>query len=418
MKKGLGGLSLIIISILLVSFVSAGVFSDTWNKITGKIIGSPSNAATCTETDNGDKPYIPGIVFYSKYPSTKNYTDVCTSKNKKVTEYSCDNKREPLVITKIYDCPNGCLNGACLTKKEISKCGIINESGNYYLSKNLLPSNERACISIVNSNVNFDLNGKSITKPANSSTWYGVLVEDFNLRNITIKNGAILGKFESAISYNGNKGAISNMTIASSYLIGLTLYGNSNLISGNKFKDSVIQISVNGENNTLTKNSLELYNLTQSSELPIGIEIYSANGRNMFSENNLLTRTDSGYSGSKAIVLTSSPNNIILKNNISGLFSYGIYSGYSSNNQILNNTLNGNNYITIMGGTGNNLFSNKASRIYFGNSNGNNVMGNNLCSNVIYNVHCLNANNNTGRYNLFKTTNCAWAYNQAINCTA
>ena len=101
------GVFLFVFVILLVSFVSAGVFSDAWNKITGKATGG-----VCEETDDGIDYYTYGTAkgIYSSLV----LKDTCWG-DKLGEQYCLENEG---VGTLQYDCPNGCSDGACISDTE------------------------------------------------------------------------------------------------------------------------------------------------------------------------------------------------------------------------------------------------------------------------------------------------------------
>lgn len=102
-----------------ISFASAGWWGDIWDKITGFASKySKQTSYLCTDSDNGSNKFVKGIVTYSLAANTgKNFTDFCYNKylfsksSKVLREYSCnpDNR----TISRLYECANGCADGAC-----------------------------------------------------------------------------------------------------------------------------------------------------------------------------------------------------------------------------------------------------------------------------------------------------------------
>ena len=143
MKRGLILIAFfLVVSVLLISFVSAGWFSDNWNKITGKVASGSQNNITgiyCHDSDGGDDSYVKGsvLVVYKSWFGliTNNYTftDSCYSTLVKVNntyvpqkglvEYYCDNTN---LKSKQYICT--CVDGAC-----VAPCTDSDGGKNYYV---------------------------------------------------------------------------------------------------------------------------------------------------------------------------------------------------------------------------------------------------------------------------------------------
>ena len=110
MERGLKIIFLLLIVILSLSIVSAGFFSDFWNKITGKSV------ETCTDSDGGLNYSEKGVVYYGQ----NEFNDYCLGSD--LVEWYC--KYNEVSALK-YKCPESCQNGACM----------LGECTNYYADK-------------------------------------------------------------------------------------------------------------------------------------------------------------------------------------------------------------------------------------------------------------------------------------------
>ena len=106
MKKSLIFFGVLVLLISL-SFVSAGLFDDLWNKITGKAITG------CTDTDEGNDVYTKGTCTDWQYPS--GVSDYCQNSQYNTEAYCYDdgNENGPYCTFAVVSCPGGCENGAC-----------------------------------------------------------------------------------------------------------------------------------------------------------------------------------------------------------------------------------------------------------------------------------------------------------------
>lgn len=140
MKSGLVFLFCIFL-VISVSFVSAGFFSDLWNKITGNTITPNNNSGTtdntnpttsnsnrqilfCSDSDGGYNIFTIGTCTDSiNGVITTINTDSCT--NNSLREFYCNNSR---CLNVFGRCPNGynCINGACTnqTSKITGNSGV------------------------------------------------------------------------------------------------------------------------------------------------------------------------------------------------------------------------------------------------------------------------------------------------------
>ena len=94
---------ILLVCVLLISFVSAGWWSDFWSGIFGDG-GITGNAVTgCSDTDLGISPSTPGIVTYY-YNGAQTLEDECSGSTQ-VHEYYCIDKTQ--VSSTYITCPDG-----------------------------------------------------------------------------------------------------------------------------------------------------------------------------------------------------------------------------------------------------------------------------------------------------------------------
>jgi subtilisin family serine protease len=115
MKKGVAVIAcLFLILIISSSFVSAGFFSDLWNRITGKAVGD------CTDTD-ATTEFPDGKNFFVKGETCQDgscYEDSCLDSNSLIEYYCYQGVMLPVKET----CANGCDEGACVGEECILDC--------------------------------------------------------------------------------------------------------------------------------------------------------------------------------------------------------------------------------------------------------------------------------------------------------
>ena len=106
-----------IVVVLIGALASAGFFSNFWGNLTGQATLS-LQARSCSETDDGLQKDVAGKVTYQYRNRTpKVYEDKCKWGDQRVIEYYCkDNKK---VGRKVYDCDEGCVNGACIVEGKL-----------------------------------------------------------------------------------------------------------------------------------------------------------------------------------------------------------------------------------------------------------------------------------------------------------
>jgi len=125
-------LGLFIIGSSVYAFID---FSELLGRITGMV-------TYCTDSDGGLNYYTKGVTKLSWYSRE----DRCTSDGKKVIEYYCSGNA---LIGKMYTCPNGCKDGACIsiatiavqTNQTNQTCEDSDGGKNYYVKGNASGSN-------------------------------------------------------------------------------------------------------------------------------------------------------------------------------------------------------------------------------------------------------------------------------------
>ncbi len=132
MKKRDALLTILLIGVFFISFVSAGWFSDSWNKITGKVV---DNENICTDSDGGLNYYVRGTV---KATGAYDAMDVCAANDgafvdssNKLLEYSCDTQGS--IFGAYHNCSNGCVDGACRG----TLCSLSEGNDSCMLTKNI-----------------------------------------------------------------------------------------------------------------------------------------------------------------------------------------------------------------------------------------------------------------------------------------
>ncbi len=130
-------ISVSLILILSISFVSAGFFSDLWRKITGQTTTEPTPDITCTDSDGGNNIVEVGTTQWG--PIGGNYygsTDRCDAAGEKISEYSCyysNSLKRDYSGVSYYTCLYGCENGKCiLPEGESATCTDSDEGRDYY----------------------------------------------------------------------------------------------------------------------------------------------------------------------------------------------------------------------------------------------------------------------------------------------
>src|SRR3989344_4653665 len=126
MQKRLLVVVFLSLTILSMTFVSAGFFSDLWGKITGKqVYGDDNPGYSCSDTDGGANILVKGTaVSNAPNPYASEAVDTCVDsqtcqsffgKDYCVKEALCFD--DGIIGTPLYPCPDGysCSDGACLS---------------------------------------------------------------------------------------------------------------------------------------------------------------------------------------------------------------------------------------------------------------------------------------------------------------
>lgn len=137
-------ISVSLILILSISFVSAGFFSDLWRKITGQTTVEPTPEITCTDSDGGNNVVEVGTTQWG--PIGGNYydsTDRCDATGERVSEYSCyysNSLKRDYSGVSYYTCLYGCENGKCILPEGESATCTDSDGGRDYYTKGTVES--------------------------------------------------------------------------------------------------------------------------------------------------------------------------------------------------------------------------------------------------------------------------------------
>ena len=233
------------------------------------------------------------------------------------------------------------LNDTLTINNNLSSCTVIDVSGSYSMSRNLLGTQvpSTGCFNITTSNVTLDCQNHYILNA--SIDGVGIYAgSEGGLTNITVKNcNVTMSSSGYGIRFiNSNQSSIFN-SIASSNLVGFSLLTSSNNnITGNTARSSTIagMIFDSSSNNQIINNNASL-------NLNYGIDLVSN------SSNNNITGNIASSNGDTGIILGSNSNNNTLSGNIANDNNLGIYLSTSSNNTLINNTANLNSGLNGVG---------------------------------------------------------------------
>ncbi|MBI2047453.1 hypothetical protein HYT26_04820 [Candidatus Pacearchaeota archaeon] len=104
--------AIITASFFSLAFTSAFSFREFFDKITGKA-AFPINRNNCTDSDGGLNYNVLGNLTMCNRLSCKAYADSCSGNSKNIIERYCLKNN---MATKVYKCPAGCSNGACINQ--------------------------------------------------------------------------------------------------------------------------------------------------------------------------------------------------------------------------------------------------------------------------------------------------------------
>lgn len=97
-----------------------------------------TTSSLCTDSDGGTDFYVKGVAYS---PNTGNMEDYCVTERNlsELVEYTCDNRPgvPPTTSFEIYQCPYGCLNGACVQQPPQVCSEIIAKEGAIYNNNTL-----------------------------------------------------------------------------------------------------------------------------------------------------------------------------------------------------------------------------------------------------------------------------------------
>lgn len=140
MKRSVGILFLMTFLVLSSGFVSAGWFSDAWDKITGRAVSNTGYGEVnetiplCIDSDGGLNLYEQGklVGYHSVYGGVEledfcvdrtestngEIVSECSGSKCELGERVCTGYTPGDYVTRYYNCPNGCVDGACVQEKE------------------------------------------------------------------------------------------------------------------------------------------------------------------------------------------------------------------------------------------------------------------------------------------------------------
>lgn len=219
---------------------------------------------------------------------------------------------------------------------EISSCTVINSSGTFVLTSDIVNSSTETCIQVLADNVTIDGQGHTIDggNDEGNGIMAGIEKENFEVANVSVSNLTAVN-WGTAIKFvMVNSGSVKNNTLTDNrrgFTTSTQGQGSQDLIvSGNYASENSISIGI-----FFTTTSTVVDNTVRS----------SGNGI-LVSDSNVITIEDNSVSGGRNGIrlantissgVNSVVNNEIRENNGSGI------DFFSSNGYVLNNTIQSNN---------------------------------------------------------------------------
>jgi len=231
-------------------------------------------------------------------------------------------------------------NGTLESQLNITHCQLINESGNYLMTRDFegaplatgLPFGDTACLVIDADDVVFDCDGLELFDNLSSDT-IGIMVN--RSQNVEIKNCGNIRDYNMGIAlYSSNRTSISNNTIRNNtYGIYLDPSYNNTIFENNIYNNSQIGILFDdSHNNTVRNNSI--YNNSE------GIYLGAGSTENLIYNNSVYLNFDRGI-----LVSAESNGNSVYENRIfsndDGVMVNAANHTLVRNNTIYNNSLYG-----------------------------------------------------------------------------
>jgi len=145
----------LVLNILCFSLVSAGWFSDLFNPTGNVVEDNQSNILQCSDSDGG-------INYYEKGSTTGIFigdselitvTDICSPELNFVKDYYCND--EGYIDDAEFECPNGCVNGACVV---YSSCILGYREDGYYCNAESKMVVQKASDSVCDNNFECESN--------------------------------------------------------------------------------------------------------------------------------------------------------------------------------------------------------------------------------------------------------------------
>ena len=225
--------------------------------------------------------------------------------------------------------------------ENISSCVTLDESGDYYLTEDILNSNADRCIEIIENNVTLYCNGHMIDGIDSESTTYGI----YSQNNNTLVHNCTIADWTNGISYSeANSGHILNNKIYSNTNKGILFTSSShNKIAFNELyeNDVGVRLEDSSNNNEIRDNKI----INNNKGISITVDCTNPNIiYNNYISGNVINAEDKGISFWNTGLILSGPN-IMGGQNISGNY-FSDYKGIDANGDGFGDTphiIEGNN---------------------------------------------------------------------------
>ena len=283
----------------------------------------------------------------------------------------------------------------------VSGCTVLNVSGVYAQSGNIVPSDASVpCVNITASNVEFNGAGYSIS----NYTFNNTGIWAYNLNNVTIKNANVttnttvrnrgsieFDKVNNSLIFNNTFAGIRGIVLTQSEVVNVS---SNNVSTGfNSLSTNYgIYLLTNTLNASIIGNTIST---SGSSTQNYGVYLNSVQN-NTVSYNNISTNGANSNTG----IRIGGSNNVVISNNIATNGTTNNWGIYTDAN---NNTINSNTIYIVGTSTGNH-------GIYLSTASNNTVTSNVLATSGTssnYGIYILTGTNNTLTQNNISTTGSA-----------
>jgi parallel beta-helix repeat protein len=219
-----------------------------------------------------------------------------------------------------------------LAQTQITNCTVIDTTGEYYLTQDIIDSSALTCIDIQANNVVFDCQGHTIDGIGTDNSNGIQIIRSFPIEtNVTIKNCILTDWYRGLYLWNSSYNILSFLEVYYNKY-GIVLYSNS---SYNTLSDSIINLNTHVGIQFSYSDHNNLTNITVNSTQYIGVALWYSNYNTL---SNMVLISNGAY----ALDIDNS-NYAIIKNSIIQNNSYGIYLTSSTANMIYNNLFNNSN---------------------------------------------------------------------------